>query len=99
MDQPKDRLIYSNAPEALYLYTHVTSLAMPKKFESANQRPNDQYDEELSALKEQIFERSGMIVYFDSMMRPGLPSEREILGDLNLRLLERTADGSIFGIK
>lgn len=93
------QVVYSNAPEALYLYTDRHVWAVPKKYESANQRPNDNYPSELLALKEQLTVQGGIIVYFDPMLRPTLPSAQEILEILGLDVLERTADGVIYGIK
>jgi hypothetical protein len=99
MDYPAGQIVYTNAPEALYLYTHLDTQSVPRKYESANQRPNDQYDAELLAIKKNIINHGGKIVYFDSLMRPNLPSEQEILQKLNLQLLVRTEDGFIYGIK
>jgi hypothetical protein len=96
---PADQVVYTNAPEALDLYTHLSARAMPKKYESANQRPNENYDRELAELKKQLLVEKGIIVYFDPMMRSTLPSTQEILGILGLEVLEQTADGVIYGIK
>ncbi|MCU0489846.1 MAG: hypothetical protein MUE67_12970, partial [Anaerolineales bacterium] len=96
---PPGKVVYTNAPEALYLYTERIVRPMPKKYESANQRPNEEYEAELMALKEQIQSQGGIIVYFDSMARAMLPSPQEILEILSLEVLEQTADGAIYGIK
>jgi hypothetical protein len=92
-------VVYSNAPEALYLYTTRDVRPMPKKYESANLRPNQNYEAELMALKEDVWRRGSIIVYFDPMIRSTLPAEREILETLGLKILEQTADGVIYGIK
>jgi Dolichyl-phosphate-mannose-protein mannosyltransferase len=96
---PTHLVVYTNAPEALYLYTQRASRAMPKKFESANQRPNEAYNNELMELKAQIINRKAIIVYFDSTIRPTLPGRHEIEETLELDVLEQTADGVIYGIK
>jgi hypothetical protein len=96
---PADQAVYTNAPEALYLYTQRPVLGVPKKYESANQRPNEQYEAELLELKERLLSQGGIIVYFDPMLRSTLPSAREIQETLGLDVLEQTADGVIYGIK
>lgn len=96
---PSDGVVYSNAPEALYLHTGRYAESMPKKFESANRRPNELYETELLALKEQIHQQGGVIVYFDPMLRPMIPSPQEIRQVLGLDVLMQTADGVIYGIK
>jgi hypothetical protein len=96
---PPGKVVYSNAPEALYLYTERIVRPMPKKYESANQRPNEDYEAELLAMKEQIQNRGGIIVYFDVVTRSTQPSAQEILEKLGLEVLEQTADGVIYGIK
>jgi hypothetical protein len=96
---PADQVVYTNAPEALYLYTQRSARVLPKKYESANQRPNDNYDQELIQLKEQILDEGGIIVYFDPLIRSTLPSANEILEILELKVLEQTADGVIYGIR
>lgn len=94
-----ETIVYSNAPEALYLYTDLKVRPMPKKYESANQRYNPAYDAELKALKEQMMLERSIIVYFDPMIRSTLPGEQEILEILGLNVLVQTADGVIYGIK
>lgn len=96
---PSSNIVFSNAPEALYLYTNRYARAMPKKYESANRRPNERYQAELLELKEQIRQQGGVVVYFDPMLRPNFPKPQELLETLGLDVLEQTADGVIYGIK
>jgi hypothetical protein len=96
---PDQQVIYTNGPEALYLLTDRIPRAMPKKYESANQRPNEAYGTELMALKEQVHREGAIIVYFDHIMRNTLPGTQEIQDQLSLQVLQQTADGVIYGIK
>jgi hypothetical protein len=96
---PAQQVVYTNGPEAFYLYTDRIVRLMPKKYESANQRPNEAYETELMTLKEQVLTEGAIIVYFDHVMRNTLPGAQEISDLLGLRVLERTADGVIYGIK
>ena len=72
---------------------------MPKKIESANKRLKENDELELMALKEQILSQCGLVVNFDTMPRPMLPSPQEIPEILDLEVLAQTPDGVIYGIK
>ena len=98
-DFPSGRVIYTNAPEAFYLYANRHTRPMPKKFDNANQQQNIDYKNELLAVRQELQESDGVVVYFNSQMWPTLPSAQEILNSLGLEVLEQTADGVIYGMK
>jgi len=98
-EYPSGRVIYTNAPEAFYLYANRNARSMPKKFDSANQQPNKDYEKELITIRQQIQDNGGVVVYFNALMWPTLPSVQEILGNLGLKVLEQTADGVIYGVQ
>lgn len=96
---PAQQIIYTNSPEVFDLFTDRVARSMPKKYESANQRPNESYETELMTLKEQVQKEGAIIVFFVHVMRNTLPSAEEIRDQLGLQILEQTADGVIYGIK
>ncbi|HSF82166.1 MAG TPA: hypothetical protein VLA49_13070 [Anaerolineales bacterium] len=93
---PENTVIYSNAPEVITFHTLRRAFGLPKKFESANQRENPAYQAELADLKIQILEKNGIVVYFQELKRPTVPSEQELFEVLPSGVQVQTSDGLIY---
>jgi hypothetical protein len=93
---PAEMIIYSNAPDAIYLHTGRPAFTLPRKFESAAQRINYTYDLDLAIVQAKLDSNQALIVYFSILNRPNLPTEEEIRTDLSLDVLASLSDGKIF---
>ncbi len=94
---PQDVLVYSNAPEAIYLHLERRALPFPKRTKAATRSVNEQYPTELSQMMKQIREDGAVVAYFRGLEQPNLPTEAELRQQHSLRLLAQTADGAMYG--
>lgn len=96
---PAEAVIFSNSPEAIYLYTNRPVQPLPKKFLSANQQLNASYAADLSSMQGQIENQRGVLVYFNTLPeRSTLPTAEELKAQLSLCVVAQAADGAIYGI-
>lgn len=95
---PQGILIYSNAPEIVYVHSGRSALSLPRKYETANRRFNAAYDADLALLGDQIEKNHAKIVYFKAVQRASLPSESELIDKLPISVLVQGMDGTIYGI-
>jgi hypothetical protein len=95
-DLPPGALIYSNAPDAIYLLTGRDTLSLPAKVHFAAPQP-DSLDPVLSDFEEKL-NGGGLIVYFKRIgTRSGrLPGQAELERWFRLRIVTRTSDGVIY---
>jgi hypothetical protein len=91
-------IIYTNSPEAIYIGTGRVAKSLPKKFESMTQTENTVFVLELSEMHQELKDEGGVLVYFDRIQRPTLPSKSELLEILDLHLISSTGDGDIFTV-
>lgn len=91
-----ETLIYANAPEPINLHTGRPVLRLPRKFESVTQQINSQYTVEMSALRTQLFQENGAVVYFTALTIPVMPTPEELVTDLGLIVQTETDDGNIY---
>ncbi len=90
--------IYANAPEPINLHTGRPVLRLPRKFESVTQQVNSHYATEMSALRTQLAQEAGVVVYFTLLPIPALPTPSELTADLGLTILFSAEDGLLYGI-
>jgi hypothetical protein len=90
--------IYTNSPEAIYIGTGRVAKSLPKKFESMTQTENTGFVFELSEMHQELKEEGGVLVYFDRIQRPTLPSKSELMEILDLHLVSSTGDGDLFTV-
>lgn len=90
--------IYANAPEPVNLHTGRPVLRLPRKFESVTQQVNSQYAAEMSALRTQLAQEAGVVVYFTRLPIPALPTPTELTADLGLTILFSAEDGLLYGV-
>jgi hypothetical protein len=95
---PSGTLIYTNAPEPLELYTRLPVLALPKKYESANQQANPEYAAQMEQVRQAVSTRPAVIAYFTSVQRPSLPTLDELQGELAQAVSQPFADGVILAL-
>jgi hypothetical protein len=87
--------IYSNSPEAIYLYTGRAARFLPRKEFYMDDRPNPSFDAELADLQQTLHESAGAIVYFDAIPARSFPSLQALSQILGPVQIERAADGAI----
>jgi hypothetical protein len=89
--------MFSNAPDVLYTLLGRASDMIPRKTNPDTRAPNENYHAQLLAMKNQLKNNQGLLVYFDRVQwRWYLPSSEELQTALGLRLLMREQDGSIY---
>jgi hypothetical protein len=91
---PNEIQIYSNAPEAIYLYTQRPALPFPKRVRAATQRVNEEYDAEIAGIRHGLSARRTVVVFFDALRLRA--SETELREELGLCPLVRAGDGTIY---
>ncbi len=92
---PEDILIYSNAPEAIYLLTGRNAYPLPRPFLAITQRDNERYAEEVAEMEERIRNDGGALVYFSALSQKTSDTEA-LLRQLSLTPLSQTSDGVIY---
>jgi hypothetical protein len=95
---PSGETIYSNSPEAVYIGTGRVARSLPRKFESMTQTENSNFLTELAEINQDLMDQGGVIVYFDRVQRPTLPSKSDLTALWDLELLFSSAEGGIFTI-
>jgi 4-amino-4-deoxy-L-arabinose transferase-like glycosyltransferase len=94
---PPETLIFSNGYDAVYFLTGRRAAFIPEKIVHGTGRPNRLYEAQLAHVREQLLEHDGVLVYFDRFPeRAYLPSEDELRERLELYLVSREQDGSIY---
>ncbi len=95
---PQTTLVFSNAPEAVLLYTHLTASRLPRKFEPANRQANINYASEMDELRRLMEKSSGAIIYFTRLNIQTLPSLQELETGYDLTILYQAEDGVILRV-
>jgi hypothetical protein len=88
--------IYSNGSDAIHYLTGRPGLLIPEKINHGTGLPNLNYDREVEAMKKDIMDRNGVLVYLHNLPeRSYLPSENELRSRLSPQV-RSFSDGSIF---
>jgi 4-amino-4-deoxy-L-arabinose transferase-like glycosyltransferase len=93
---PRDVVIYTNAPEAVYFFFDRAALSIPRKFESVRQQPNPNYLTDLAEMRSVIEDERGVVLYFSSLNRPTLVSEEELKSYMPLHVVVQAVDGTLY---
>ena len=96
---PTGTPIYTNGADAIYIHTWKPARFLPRKIDPCSRKINYNYLSELSAMKKDLENQKGVLVYFKALAwRWYFPSEEELRKRLPLRLLFRTPYGSVYVI-
>jgi 4-amino-4-deoxy-L-arabinose transferase-like glycosyltransferase len=95
---PRDVVIYTNAPEAVYFFFDRAALSIPRKFESVRQQPNPNYLADLAKMCSSVENEKGVVLYFFSLNRPTLVSEEELIKYMPLQVVIKTDDGTMYAV-
>ncbi|MCC6189292.1 MAG: hypothetical protein IT318_09670 [Anaerolineales bacterium] len=94
---PEGSVLYSNAPEAIYLHTGRGAYQIPRQFSPVSQTMNGDYAAELAEMRRRLGE-GGFVVYFAGVRSSSGPSEAELVETLALQVTARTADGTLYAL-
>jgi hypothetical protein len=93
---PREVVIFTNAPEAVYFFIDRAALSIPRKFESVRQQPNPNYLTDLAEMRSVIEDERGVVLYFSSLNRPTLVSEKELKSYMPLQVVVQAVDGTLY---
>lgn len=96
---PDQVAIYTNVPEAVYFFFNQAAMSVPRKFTSTRGQTNPNYQAEMEAMRSELENQAGVVVYFSNLKRPTLISEEELALQLPVRAVVRTADGVIYAMQ
>lgn len=89
--------IFSNGPDIVHLLTGRPAYMIPRRIDPGTILPNDSYGDELAAMRNELQEKKGVVVYFYKISwRWYLASESETREKLNLNPIVRTEDGAVY---
>ncbi len=89
--------IFSNGYDAIYYLTNRPAMYLPEKVKHSTGRENGNYAAEVESMGKELKERSGRLVYFNTLPeRWFLPAEVELKRRLSLRSVETNVDGSVY---
>jgi hypothetical protein len=91
--------IYTNEPGAVYLFMDRSSVYLPIKRNINTGSVNSNYQKDLNKIMEEIKEKDGLLVFFDSGWYSFFPDENEVKNNFQLLLVKDTSDGAIYRIK
>jgi hypothetical protein len=93
---PTDTYIASNAEDIIYLLTGRDTSLVPAKYNVFSLVSNRAYSEEIGELKEKL-RNGGRVVWFREVTwREGLPTEDELREGMDLRVVAREDDGTVY---
>lgn len=92
-------LVFSNAPDAIYILTGKYTHLFPIKINPCTQLASDNYLSELASMRQKLKNMDGLVIYFNTVTFWFLPSESELREKLPLRLIAREADASIYKVR
>jgi hypothetical protein len=88
--------VVSNGPGAIWLLTNREAQRIPELTDPHTGLRNPAFDQEISRVRRQLAD-DGHVVWLDKYdYRTYLPAEAELVRDLDLRLVERLADGAVY---
>jgi hypothetical protein len=91
--------LVTNAPDFVWFRTRRVAVALPRLLFSDTGKANLQYSAEISAINDAVDHgRRAWLALWNAVGRAYLPSVEQLGARLRLRLVEATADGSLFEI-
>ena len=93
---PEGTVIYSNAPEGIYLRLNRQAKRIPRKTDLYTGLPDPAFPQKMEAVLEDLQMNQGALVYFSAFPRSAYPSEAELVQSLSLQPLEHASDGTIY---
>ncbi len=93
---PAGTVVYSNAPEIVYLHTGRAAEALPRKIFLMNGRRNGQFAGQLADTGDRLSRTCGVIAYFRTLTdQKSVPTEAELQSRLSLGVRAEGRDGAL----
>lgn len=96
---PENVLIYSNAPDAVYLLTGRPAARLPRRFELSSQQENADFVAQMGAIGSQMVAGEALIAFFTNQGRQSNPSREDLYTVLELEIRLQFEDGLIFSVQ
>jgi len=96
----KQRVVYSNGVDVIYLLTHQETERIPAKSDPLSLRSNPNFQGEMSALHAELVAGRAVLIYFtyfDESWLPWNPSKEELEKAYNFPVRARLDDAVVFG--
>jgi hypothetical protein len=93
---PPEVVIYSNAPEAIYLHAGRRALPLPKPMDATTEQANPAYVVELARMQGLLDQQAALLVYTRSLSRRSRPSEEDLRWQLALCPIVQSSDGAVY---
>jgi hypothetical protein len=96
---PENAIIYTNAPDAIYLLDDRATASIPERLDFSTLKPNQRFDAQLTDIRRTLLTRGGYVVYVRGLDRDAfLPTEASVIHDLHLHLVRSARDGAVYTI-
>ncbi len=95
---PARTIIYTNAPDAIYLLDDRATSSIPETTDFSTLKPNSRLGAQLAEIRRTLHTRGGLVVYVRGLKRSFLPSEASLVRLLALKLVDDTSDGAIYAL-
>jgi hypothetical protein len=95
---PSEIPIFTNLPDAVYILTGRSAFMIPDKVNPESRQTNNNYLSEIDRMREWLKNKDGVLIYFNTIQRWYLPQENELKEQLQLLLIARETDGSMYKI-
>jgi glycosyltransferase involved in cell wall biosynthesis len=89
--------IYSNANEAIYIHTGEPAYPIPRQMRSYLQIENQKYEEQKEVMKDHLYNKGGVLVYFSETRNVNLPINN-LIKEFNLHQIISADDGAIYSV-
>ena len=96
---PNDLVLYSNAPEPIYLHTARSAIRLPRNFLKASQQPNPDFESEFNKMNEDLKQCNAVMLYFTKMEHSSLQEKEDLSRSLNLSEIRSADDGVILAFQ
>jgi hypothetical protein len=97
--QAEDAVIYSNAPEAVYLQTGKPALRLPRKVALMSQQTNQGFEAEMARVKENLLAQKGIIVYYAWVKGKATAAKEDLLAIGPFSVLVQTPTGTVYRLQ
>lgn len=89
--------IYSNSPEAVYLYAHRSAMPLPSRFNQTTQQPNLDYRLQMERLRKRLEMGEEVVVYFSGLPSGFRPDLQELVDWAGEDMEISFEDGAVIG--
>jgi hypothetical protein len=96
---PAHTIIYTDAPDVLYLLAGRATSSIPETQDFSTLKKNPRFDAQIEQIRRTLSTRGGYVVYIRGLGRDSfLPTEATLRRLLSLHLVRNASDGAIYSI-